>query len=494
MTRGSNKSTTKSSSRVVKPSKELLSIPQEILKISCCDIGENGELGLGLNGGNAVKRPRLNPLMDKENVVSVAVGGAHVMYLTIDGRVFTHGVGDDGALGRHVPTDQEGADAREIAENPAAVQFPHGVKIARIAAGDSFSIAISTKRRVYAWGTFRLVCDSSRFKRLLTVRQDDGSKGFSATTQIQKEPSLIRTITNVVDVAAGANYVTFMTADGKVCIVGTVLGSPPPQRRRLARLGSEPRDYVGSPTWFKGLSPRAIFAGERHGFILSSSSKGHVLAFGSNSSGQCGMRGGSQYSEPNLVTSLSEHKIVSIAAGSEHTIMLTNDNNVLACGVNLYGELGLGARFDEIDASDKMLSPTQLHKGKPPEFFALAKPSPIVKLSGHAISVACGARHSIVTTKTGQIYTFGLGSSYQTGLVPIKQFAEVRDGMTHYRDLDWHCNPMLVRNTVTTGMFMTVAAGGATFSVFGGRTMSEEEIKGIEQTRSEEEKSICGAD
>jgi regulator of chromosome condensation len=95
-----------------KPLPILTNPPIEKLKVFQCGTGENSELGLGPKT-TIVKRPRLNEFLniDKVGVVAIAYGGMHGAALTHDGKVYTWGVNDLGALGRITKSNDEMKDA-----------------------------------------------------------------------------------------------------------------------------------------------------------------------------------------------------------------------------------------------------------------------------------------------------------------------------------------------------------------------------------------------
>jgi hypothetical protein len=145
-----------------------------------CDVfvfgaGSMGELGLGATSKDRnVKRPRLNAhlLAGKVGIVDVAVGGMHVAALDKEGIVWTWGVNDQGSLGRDTKaindvtmkdssmedSDSEEELLNELESKPGLVEgFPEGVKVMKLACGDSISVAIADDGMVYSWGTFRVI-------------------------------------------------------------------------------------------------------------------------------------------------------------------------------------------------------------------------------------------------------------------------------------------------------------------------------------------------
>lgn len=149
--------------------------PTQVLNVFVCGEGSNSELGLGTaKKAIDVKRPRLNPLLGAKDVkvVNLEAGGMHSLALTVDGTVLSWGVNDNRALGR--PTEWDGG-LKDIDDNksdsgsddddsglnprestPAKVEFPPGVEIVKVAAGDSISLALTADGKVYGWGTFRV--------------------------------------------------------------------------------------------------------------------------------------------------------------------------------------------------------------------------------------------------------------------------------------------------------------------------------------------------
>lgn len=137
--------------------------------------GSAGELGLGPKNATDVTSPRLNSLLDADEVgvVDIAAGGMHAVALTYDGHVLTWGVNDNDALGRETAWDggvkdiTEGDDASDddsedgelnpYESTPTAIPteiFGKSARIVQVTAGDSASFALTEKGFVYGWGTF----------------------------------------------------------------------------------------------------------------------------------------------------------------------------------------------------------------------------------------------------------------------------------------------------------------------------------------------------
>ena len=69
-------------------------------KLFACGEGTNGRLGLGTVSGNiSVPRQLMSLAQYVIKKVAVHSGGRHALALSIDGKVFAWGEGDDGKLG-----------------------------------------------------------------------------------------------------------------------------------------------------------------------------------------------------------------------------------------------------------------------------------------------------------------------------------------------------------------------------------------------------------
>lgn len=75
----------------------------------------------------------------------------HTVALANDGRVYTFGSNDEGALGRPIDEDNEEVET----SRPSLVQLPAKAKF--ITAGSSHSAALLEDGSVHCWGTFRVL-------------------------------------------------------------------------------------------------------------------------------------------------------------------------------------------------------------------------------------------------------------------------------------------------------------------------------------------------
>uniref|UniRef100_A0A2C9LBH7 HECT domain-containing protein n=1 Tax=Biomphalaria glabrata TaxID=6526 RepID=A0A2C9LBH7_BIOGL len=115
----------------------------------------------------------------------------------------------------------------------------------------------------------------------------------------------------------------------------------------------------------KGLPIAQVAAGGNHSFILSKS--GAVYGWGRNSFGQLGLNDTVDHYSPNQCRPLRNERIKYICCGENHTACLTKDGRMFTFGLGTYGQLGHGSYKNEL------------------------LPRLVIELSGSEISqIACG--------------------------------------------------------------------------------------------------------
>lgn len=106
-------------------------------------MGENyvGQLGLG----TITKKDCLTKIYSlvNENVCQITIGGAHVLCLTTSGKVYGWGGSWDGQIIANVYGQLN---------NPKQIDFFNDKNIVQISAGDIYSLALTRDGNVYAWG------------------------------------------------------------------------------------------------------------------------------------------------------------------------------------------------------------------------------------------------------------------------------------------------------------------------------------------------------
>ncbi|CAL8465368.1 g4904 [Coccomyxa elongata] len=144
--------------------------------------------------------------------------------------------------------------------------------------------------------------------------------------------------------------------------------------------------------------PAVVACGSNHSILISR--RGELFTWGLASSGELG------HSEtpidlnvPRQVASLNRTRIVSVSAGGNHTLAISEAGELWACGRGRHGQLGLGTFEDQ----------TLLRK--------------VTSLQGiRVVSAAAGERHSVALGSHGCMYTWGCGRHGQLGLENVADF------------------------------------------------------------------------
>jgi len=174
---------------------------------------------------------------------------------------------------------------------------------------------------------------------------------------------------------------------GQGDIVGTKLGVE-------GKLTAEPRAIPLPPNVEKVTQ---VSSGPQHAAIIDQN--GLVYTWGSGGGwlkggGQLGHNSTKSVGTPTLVESFAKYgaKAIAVSCGSQHTLILTDDGEVLSCGVGEYGRLGTGSTTDS-------LIPQSLE--------------PLAHED--IVAIAAGSSHSLALTANGQLYSWGRNDMGQLG-------------------------------------------------------------------------------
>lgn len=252
----------------------------------------------------------------------VAAGGAHSLALRDDGMVLSWGANGSGQLG-------DG--------NFLAAQGEQGVRSSKggflkgviaIAAGDQFSLALTSDGKVWAWG------DNGK-----------GQLGDGANLVNPKSATAVKVanLDNVIAIAAGHAHALALRADGTVWAWGWnsagQLGDGTQHDRNVPVGVKDPaggvRAVVGRVI--------ALAAGTEHSLALRDN--GTVLAWGGNDEGRLGDGTTDIRLTPVPVLAgagRTDHLdgVIGISAGFDHSLALRADATVWAWGGNQFGQLG----------------------------------------------------------------------------------------------------------------------------------------------------------
>nr|CAD7427832.1 unnamed protein product [Timema monikensis] len=340
-------------------------------KVYACGEGTNGRLGLGHS--NNISSPRQITALAQYVVkkVSVHSGGKHAMALTLDGKVFSWGEGEDGKLGHN---------NRLSMDKPCLVEAFKSKRVRDIACGSNHSAAITSSGELYTWGL-------GEYGRL--------GHGDNIT---QLKPKLVSNNQEV----PGADYTR-----GRRSQVQNTLESGGPRCRLLLESGGPRRSKVqttlesGGPKFdvcmfqvkgLLGVRVVQVACGSRDAQTLALSDEGMVFSWGDGDFGKLGRGGSDGCSTPHNVERLNNMGVCQIECGAQFSLALTKSGQVWTWGKGDYFRLGHGS---------------EQH---------VRKPTVVEGLRGKKIiHVAVGALHCLSVTDTGQVFAWGDNDHGQQG-------------------------------------------------------------------------------
>ena len=192
---------------------------------------------------------------------------------------------------------------------------------------------------------------------------------------------------------------------------------------------------------------RLIGAGAYHSFAVNMA--GETFAWGLNQFGQCGVgeggEDGASVTSPTIVEGLKGYDITWIGGGEHHSLALTADGKLLSWGRLDICQLG----FPQSQIPDTALPQPN------PRYLPVPTVIPGIPPMKYA---ACGTHHNIAISRTGEVYSWGYGESYQVGQGPSAGDVDV---------------PTKIDNTATRGVEMIACGAGGQFSVLLGLPKKE---------------------
>eukprot|EP00301_Raphidiophrys_heterophryoidea_P005389 c12267_g2_i1.p1 GENE.c12267_g2_i1~~c12267_g2_i1.p1 ORF type:complete len:837 (+),score=207.66 c12267_g2_i1:49-2559(+) len=160
----------------------------------------------------------------------------------------------------------------------------------------------------------------------------------------------------------------------------------------LGRESSEENLY--SPHIVHTVSNAVVVAcGELHVMVLREDMQ--LMAWGMSRCGQLGLGDTETQRTPQKISALQPYRLVEVAAGAEHSIVVTLDGNVWVWGKSADGQLGLGNE-------DSVLVPTRV-----PELT-------------HIVACAAGVKHSVFLNNRGVVFVCGEGIPGQRLMTPTQ--------------------------------------------------------------------------
>ena len=231
-----------------------------------------------------------------------------------------------------------------------------------------------------------------------------GQLGMQSLEPIVNVPVIVPMLMNekVIACSCGAGHTIVLTESGRAFSWGVGMSGQ-------LGLGNFNIGYTPKPiNHFKTITIAAIACGIAHSIFLLCD--GTICSCGQNTFGQLGLGtykngpirlntgpGGDTIATPTPVHIVTGKKIVHIACGGAHTLIVDEEGVILSCGSNSCGQLGLGNE-DDMD---------------------IFMPIPFFKeYELNTIEIAfsaCGEEYSACITRDREVYTWGLGNVGQLG-------------------------------------------------------------------------------
>jgi uncharacterized repeat protein (TIGR02543 family) len=342
----------------------------------------SGQLGDGTTANNSTSTLIIFPgLQVGETIEQISTGSAHSLAVTSTGRLYAWGRNNIGQLG-------DGTTVNKLI--PTLISFTGleaGEMIEQVNASLSYSIALTTNGRVYAWGG------------------NGGGQLGDGTADNKLIPTLISFTglevgEKIKHVSSIGNHNLAITTNDRLFAWG---------RNNAGQLGDGTTVDKYTPTLipFTGLEVgetiEQISTGGSHSLVLTTN--GRVYAWGWNSEGQLGDGTGDNKLIPTLIsfTGLEVGETIKqVSGGNAYSHALTTNGRVYSWGANWNGQLGDGTDLTRVRPT--LISFTGLQAGET-----------IEKVFGRS------GLHVFVVTTNGRIYAWGRNNAGQLGS-PITLF------------------------------------------------------------------------
>jgi hypothetical protein len=260
-----------------------------------------------------------NKLAERHHIVQVAVSN-HIAAVTQSGKLLAAGLGDSGQLGL-------GNSHNEFYDMVEVGGALSELRVVSVAVGTYHTAVVTDNGWLFTFG-------EGGFSRL--------GHGTHAGELMPRRVLGALSGLRVVQVSASIYHTVAVTADGELYTFGCG------ESGRLGH-GSDvdelaPRRVEGPLT---GERVVAAAAGETHTVVLTAS--GAVFTFGYGGYGQLGHGNQQTQLSPMRVEALVNHRVVCIAAGAFHTVVLTDKGVVLTFGRLGDRELAVPAGKQAVD-------------------------------------------------------------------------------------------------------------------------------------------------
>lgn len=291
--------------------------------------GRDGQLALGMDENESIPKLVVDGLPSEDCVAAVACGVTHLAVVTKDGALYTCGYGGAGALGL--------GDTNNTHTLKPVSGLP---KVIAVAAGASQTIVLTEGGDVYHMGDQKLGL---------------GRPGHTSDT-IHRTPVKVEALSgkNIVQIDAGDGHLLARGEDGTVYAWGAGDTGQLGDGRRWEAYQTTPRRIRA----LAGQKVKHIAAGAFHSFAVAED--GRVWSWGRGREGQLGHGSDADQPIPTVVQALEGRPVITVVGGGYHSIALVDEpKEVLVFGKGRDGQLGRGdvigreepTKLDGVDGS-----------------------------------------------------------------------------------------------------------------------------------------------
>ncbi|TSK22496.1 putative E3 ubiquitin-protein ligase HERC6 [Bagarius yarrelli] len=312
----------------------------------CWGNSVRGQLAFPGTGGNSIATP--TAVNFNKELVQIACGEQHTLFLTVNGQVLSCGRNSKGQLGRSKSKETtklpgqmfswgaggEGQLGHSIVvakcpkPMPIQIQVPFQIPVVQVACGNFHSLALTKGGEVISWG-------QNKF----------GQLGLGKSVELQPVPSLIRSLVGVpvIQISAGGAHTMLLTLSAQVfCCGANSVG-----QLGLNRTDVKGRFAVCAVPALRNLGVSSLSCGESHTAVLTKT--GEVYTFGEGAQGQLGHNTTNNELRPKKVESV-DGPAKQVTCGSHHTLVLMPSGVVFTFGRGVHARINiLGEPFGKLE-------------------------------------------------------------------------------------------------------------------------------------------------
>ncbi len=272
---------------------------------------DRGQLGTGGTDSLSAPTPIQDGALGSLQVSQISAGQSFSLALTSTGRIFAWGANDVGQLGDGSTTDSP------LPVEVARGAIPSTVTITRIAAGWRHALALGNNGVVYAWG-----------------QNSNGELGSGGTSSFARTPVAVVAPQGVTfDQISAGESLSVARAAGSAVGYAWGLGTS----GQLGNGGSASSSSPVAITMTDVTKFQSLSAGRSH--VTGISQSGGLYVWGSNSSGEVKTPTGQPVNVPTLVG--AQFGLSAVVAGDGFSIATVGDR-LAGWGLNATGQLGNG--------------------------------------------------------------------------------------------------------------------------------------------------------